>query len=158
MLKEAIIRLSEKGGDTLSLEENKAIIRSLFEALNTHNLALLDELMTPDYFDRTRKMRGLENIKQLAIMMFKAFPDFHETVEDIIAEGEKVWTRCTVTGTHKGAYRGLAPTGKKMKFTVVDIWRIVGGKVVEKEGVYDQLDFLKQLGVIKYKGFADEVS
>ena len=67
-----------------------------------------------------------------------------------------MWTRSTVTGTHKGEYRGLAPTGKKITFTVVDIWRIVNGKVVEKVGVYDQLDFYKELGVIDYKGFPNE--
>jgi len=90
--------------------------------------------------------------------MFNAFPDFHETVEDIIAEGDKVWTRSTVTGTHKGEYRGLPSTGKKITFTVVDIWRIVNGKVVEKVGVYDQLDFYKELGIVEYKEFPDEVT
>ena len=141
---------NEKGERYLSLEKNKAIVRKVTEALNKQDLGSLDELIAPDYFDRTRQLRGLENIKQLAILMFKAFPNFHETVEDIIAEGDKVWTRSTVTGTHKGEYRGLAPTGKKITFTVVDIWRIVNGKVVEKVGVYDQLDFYKELGVIEY--------
>ena len=67
-----------------------------------------------------------------------------------------VCTRLKGTATHKGEYRGLAPTGKKVTETGVLIWRIVDGKIVEKESaVYDELDFLKQLGVIEYKGFPE---
>ena len=140
----------------MSLEQNKTIVRRWYKALNMKDLDLLDELAAQDYFDRTRKLRGLENLKRLATMVFKAFPDFHETVEDIIAEGDKVWTRCTVKGTHTGEFHGLVPTGNKFTMTAVDIWRIVDGKVVEKVGVLDQLDFYKQLGDIEYKGFPDE--
>jgi len=64
---------------------------------------------------------------------------------------------CERNGYTHRKYRGLAPTGKKTTFTAVHIWRIVDGKIVEKESVYDSLDFLKQLGVIEYKGFPDEV-
>lgn len=84
------------------------------------------------------------------------FPDLHVTIEDIIAEGDKVWIRLTQTGTHTGKFRGLRPTGKKIKYTAVTIWRIVDGKVAEGWGIYDQLDYYKQLGVINYKGFPDE--
>jgi C-1 hydroxylase len=104
-----------------------------------------------------RKLRGLEALKQFGTVIFKTFPDFHETMEDIIAEGDKVWVRNTITGTHKGKYRGLAPTGKKFTEASVDIFRIVDGKLVEGWNVTDELDFLKQLGVIEYKGFPDEV-
>ena len=142
----------------MSLEENKAIIRSLYEAYNKQNLALFDELYAPNYVNPTLQQQGLEGAKQFATMLFKGFPDWHETIEDITAEGDKVWFRVKETGTHKGEYRGLAPTGKKITFTLVDIFRIVDGKVVEREAVYDQLDFLKQLGVIEYKGFPDEVT
>ena len=141
----------------MSLEENKAIVHRWIEAENKKDLAVLDELMAADYFDPSLPVRGREGAKQLMAMMVKAFPDTHETIEDIIAEGDKVWTRIKVTQTHTGEYRGLAPTGKKITFTAVVIWRIVDGKVVESWGVYDSLDFLKQLGVIDYKGFPDEV-
>ena len=83
-------------------------------------------------------------------MIFSGFPDYHETLEDIIAEGDKVWIRDTVTGTHKGEYRGLAPTGKEIKGEMVVILRIVDGKVVEGWEVSDMLHTLKQLGVIEY--------
>jgi len=142
----------------MSLEENKAIVRRFIEEWNKRNFAALDELMAADYFDPSLQVRGLEAYKQLLTIFLKGFPDWHETIEDIIAEGDKVWVRFKDTGTHTGEYRGLAPTGKKVTETGVLIWRIVDGKIAEKEsGVYDELDFYKQLGVIEYKGFPDEV-
>jgi predicted ester cyclase len=134
----------------VSLEENKAIVRRLVEAFNKHDLSLLDELMAPDYFDHRHQLRGLKSYKQLLSMIFSGFPDYHETLEDIIAEGDKVWIRDTFTGTHKGEYRGLHPTGKKIKGEMVIILRIVDGKVVEGWEVSDTLHTLKQIGVIEY--------
>jgi len=140
------------------LEENKALLRSLVEAENKRNLALLVELMAPDYVDNAIQLRSREEYKQMQTIVGNAFPDFHETIEDITAEGDKVWVRFKATGTHKGEYRGIAPTDKKFTLTGVLIYRIVNGKIAEKEsGVYDFLDFYKQLGVIEYKGFPDEV-
>ena len=131
--------------------------------MNKQDLSSLDDLVATDYFDHTNQLRGLEDVKQLAAMMFKAFPDFHVTIDDIIAEGDKVWVRETETMTHKGEYRGLAPTGKKMTFACVDIFRIADGKVAEAWHVYDFLDFYKQLGIIEYtekakKLFPEDVS
>ena len=142
----------------MSLEENKAIVRKWVEATNKRNLSALDELIAPDFFHPTWQLRGAEGFKQFYTMFLKGFPDCHETIEDIIAEGDKVWSRSTITGTHTGEYRGLAPTGKKITFTGVDICRIVDGKIVETESVNDFSDFYKQLGVIEYKGFPDETT
>ena len=134
----------------MSLEENKAIVRRFVEAYNKENLDLLDDLLAPDYFDHTNQV-GPEGLKQLIGMAFKAFPDYHETIEDIIAEGDKVWIRVSVnTGTHTGEFMGLAPTGKKLTIEMVDIFRVVDGKIVEYWDVTDRLDFLRQLGVIEY--------
>ena len=134
----------------MPLEENKAIIRRWLDALNNKDLAMLDDIAATDYFDRTRQLRGLENIKQLINITLRAFPDYHENLEDIIGEGDKVWTLETVTGTHTGEYLGLAPTANKFTMTAVNMWRIVDGKVVEKAGFLDQLDLFKQLGIIEY--------
>jgi C-1 hydroxylase len=140
----------------MSLEENKAIVRCLFEALNEQNLSLLDEIIAPDYVEHTLELKGLESMKQYMTLFWKGFPDLHVTIEDIIAEGDKVWVRVKITGTHIGEYRGIAPSGKKTAFSGVDICRIVDGKVIEAESVNDFLNFFKQLGVIDYKGFPDE--
>ncbi len=142
----------------MSLEENKAIVRKMIEGINKQDLASLDELMAPDFVlhMHAQQMQGLEGNKQVIEDEIKAFPDLHVAIEDIIAESDKVCVRLQETATHTGEYRGLAPTGNKLSYTVVAIWRIVEGKIVEGWIVYDQLDFLKQLGVIKYKGFPDE--
>ena len=134
----------------MPLEENKAIILSLYEADNTKDLTRLDEVISPAFFDPKFKLRGSESYKQFETSFFKGFPDWIETVEDIIAEGDKVWVHFTGTGTHKGDWSGLAPTGKKVTFRAVQMWRIVNGKVVSKESISDSLVALKQIGVIEY--------
>ncbi|MEM3458485.1 MAG: ester cyclase [Candidatus Bathyarchaeia archaeon] len=143
----------------MSLEENKAIVRALFEAINKQNLALLDELMAPDFVlhMHAQQMKGWEVNRQVVEGEIKAFPDLYVAIEDIIAEGDKVCVRLQETGTHRGEYHGLAPTGNKLSYTVIAIWRIFEGKIVEGWIVYDQMDFLKQLGVIEWEGFPDKV-
>jgi len=150
----------------VSLEENKAVVRRWIEEINKQNLAVLDELVASDFFHPTWQLRGPEGMKQFYAMFLKGFPDCHETIEDMVAEGNKVWHRFRTTGTHTGEFVygtvRLAPTGKKVTWTGVNFWRIVDGKVVEKGSVYDMLDFLRQLGVIEYtekakKLFPDEV-
>jgi len=133
----------------MSLEENKAIVRRFVEAYNKRNLNLFDDLLAPDYFDHTSKV-GIEGLKQLMNMAFKAFPDLHETIEDIIAEGDKVWVRITFTGTNTGEWLGFAPTGKKVTAKNVDTYRIVNGKLAEYWNVTDASDFNKKLGIIEY--------
>jgi predicted ester cyclase len=84
-------------------------------------------------------------------MAFEAFPDYHETIEDIIAEGDKVWILVkTNTGKHTGEFMGVTPTGKKLTTLAVDMLHVVNGKIVEYRDVVDRLDFLTQLGIIKY--------
>ncbi len=140
----------------MSLEENKAIIRRLIEAENTHNVVLLDEFIAPDFVgerDTPFEMRGLESYRQFESGFIKAFPDFQEIVEDIIAEGDKVWVYFTLTGTHIGEWNlfgfPVAPTGKKIRFTAVYMWRVVGEKIVERKSIRDMLDFLGQIGLIE---------
>jgi predicted ester cyclase len=142
----------------MSLEENKGIVRKWFEATNEQKLSLYDDLVATDFVDHSRQIQGLENVKQFVTMVFKAFPDFHAEIEDIIAEGDKVWVRVKITMTHALEYRGIAPTGKKITETSVSINRIVDGKIVEQWYVTDDMDFHKQLGIIDYKGFPDEIT
>ena len=135
---------------TASSEENKAIVRRFVEAYNKRNLDLFDDLVAADYVDHIHQLHGLESLKQLFRLGFNAFPDWHETIEDIIAEGDKVWVRLTYTGTQTGEFRGLAPTGKKVTSMMVDIFSIVNGKFVEGRFITDALDMLKQIGAIEY--------
>jgi C-1 hydroxylase len=138
----------------MSLEENKTIVRRFIEAYNNRDFDLFDELVTPDYIDHTHQLQGREDFKKLFSSAFKGFPDWHETIKEIIAEGDEVWVRVEATGTHTGEWNlfgfQLPPTGKKVVMIMVFIWRIVDGKLVEGREVDDSLDFLKQLGVIEY--------
>ncbi len=136
----------------MSTEENKKIVRRNYEELNKGNLAVIDELYADDYVGHIATLpgpvRGREALKQVQGAYFAAFPDLHETPEDLIAEGDKVVIRETYRGTHKGDLQGLAPTGKQASFTSIDIYRIVGGKIVEQWVEWDALGFMQQLGAI----------
>ncbi|MDY6932254.1 MAG: ester cyclase [Halobacteriota archaeon] len=136
------------------VEENKEVVRRFIDAYNKRNLDAFDDLVSPDYIDHTHKQQGREEFKQLFTLAFDAFPDWHEAIEDIISEGDKVWVRVKATGTHTGEWNhfgaNFPPTGKKLSMNMVFNWRIVNGKIVEGGEVDDQTDFLKQLGAIEY--------
>jgi len=144
----------------MSLEDNKAVVHRFVEELNKQNLGIIDELMEPDFIDKTIQLQGLKVFKQFYTQLLKGFPDFNGTIEDIIAEGDKVWVRMTSKGTHLGELSinlpsigkiTLAPTGKKITVNAINIWRIINNKFVERETVYDFLNFYNQLGIIDYK-------
>jgi steroid delta-isomerase-like uncharacterized protein len=134
----------------MSLEENKSIVRTWIEAYNKHSLDSFDEFIAQDFFDHTNQV-DREGLRQLFNMGFKGFPDWHETIEDIIAEGDRVWVRLTYTATHTGEFFGLAPTGKKITgMSSIDIYRIANGKLAEYWNVRDTLKFAIQMGAIEY--------
>jgi len=150
----------------VSLEENKAIVRRIYEAIKTQDLSSIEDFMAPDFVDHTRRLHGLEALKQYMTMLFKWSSDIHVTIEDIIAEGDKVWVRVKYTWTHTGELRGLAPTGKTFNQTSIDIYRIVDGKAMDTWSfleLYTHLDFFRQLGIVEYtekakKLFPEDVS
>jgi predicted ester cyclase len=138
-------------------EENKALMRRMYEEIhNKGNMAAVDELVAANFVDHNAPDPGLppgpEGIKQTFTMFHNAFPDFHVTVEDMLAEGDKVVARLTITGTHKGDLIGIAPTGKQVTLGVIDIARIAGGKMVERWGQEDMLGMMQQLGVVPPPG------
>ena len=135
----------------MSLEENKGVVRKFIEAYNNRNLdflKLIDDFVSRDYLDHSNKV-GREGLKQLFVMGLNAFPDWHETIEDIIAEGDKVWVRLSYTGTHTGEFMGILPTGKKITSEAVDIYRIVDGRLAEYWNVTDNLNIFKQVGAVE---------
>ena len=136
----------------MTTEANKALIRRIVEEIeNRDNLALIDELVAPNFVNHT-PAPGLppdrEGIKQLLSMFRAAFPDGSMTIEDMIAEGDKVVSRKTYRGTHQGEFLGIPPTGRHVSVGLIDIMRIVDGKVVEHWRVGDDLSMLQQLGVL----------
>jgi predicted ester cyclase len=141
----------------MSTEQNKALVRRLMEEVfNRGNISLVDELVAPDFVEHEELPPGIppgrESVKQLSPIFHGAFPDFKITIDDIIAEGDKVVVRSTWSGTHKGEFMGIAPTGKSASFGVIDAIRIAGGKVVEHWGQMDNLRMMQQLGVIPALG------
>jgi len=137
----------------MSLEENKAIVRKYVEIVfSRQNWDRLDDLVAPDYVDPDYpQLGGREGLKQMMNMAFKALPDWHETIEDIVAEGDKVWVLLACSGTHKGEFMGIAPTGKKVTIRAVDLYRIANGKIVWCRRIpTPDLAFFKQLGVVEY--------
>ncbi|UCH32441.1 MAG: ester cyclase [Candidatus Bathyarchaeota archaeon] len=141
----------------MSLEENKEIGHKMMEAVNKQDMELLDDLVVPEYVNPQLLVRTRDDLKRILRRQYRGFPDVHRTLEDIIADEESVWLRVKITGTHTGEYRGLAPTGKKFVMAAVPHYRIVDGKIVEGWSVWNPLDLFKQLGVIEYKGFPDEL-
>jgi steroid delta-isomerase-like uncharacterized protein len=134
----------------MSAEDNKALARRAYEALNQRNLALVDELCAPDIVDHnaSRTIQGLAAYKQFLSMYLAGGPDLHFTIEDQVAEGDKVVTRYTAQGTHLGTFMGIPPTGKYITVTGISIIRVVNGKVVEEWANGDELGLLHQLEVI----------
>ena len=138
----------------MSEEENKAIMHRGYEALNQRNLAVFDEMCTPDFVFHyaSRRLEGREAFKQFLSMWITAFPDLHFTVDDIIAEGDAVVVRHTARGTHQGELMGIAPTGKEVTSTGIVICHIVNGKAVAEWMNADTLGLLQQIGVIPSMG------
>ena len=139
----------------MSTEDNKAVVRRLIEeGFNQRNLAIFDELYAPDfvYYLGSTTIQGREPYKQFTSMNFTAFPDVHFTIEDQVAEADKVVTRWTWRGTHQGPFQGIPPTGKHVMVTGIDISRFEGGKSVEHWLNMDTLGMLQQIGVIPTMG------
>jgi steroid delta-isomerase-like uncharacterized protein len=134
---------------------NKELYRRFLDGMNTNDAEVIsrtiDEFVEPDAQIRTPlplKVTGAQVLKEVFGTLYRAFPDLHVEVEDVIAEGDKVVGRNTVTGTHQGDYLGIQPTGKSIKYDEIFIFRFVNGRVAETWGVADVLSQLRQLGAI----------
>ena len=140
----------------MSTEANKTSARRFYdEVFNKKNRAAIDEFIDPNQVDHAAPPGtpgGLAGAKQTIGMYLTAFPDLHFTVEDMIAEGDKLVARLTVRGTQQGAFMGIPPTGKHVTVTAIDISRMAGGKSVEHWIEMDTLGMMQQLGVIPAPG------
>ena len=136
----------------MSAEQNKAIARRIpLEAFNKGNLAVFDEVLAANYVDHFPPPgfpAGREGYKRFVPLLRTAFPDLQFTLEQELADGDKVVHYVTTHGTHKGEFMGISPTQKKVTWTQLHIVRLADGKVVEHWGVIDQLGLLQQLGAI----------
>lgn len=135
---------------------NKRALRRFLEASNTGDWELMsktiDEVFDPHLLMSIPlpvEATGAEAIKEVFATLHQGFPDLHITAEDLIEEGDKLVARQTVTGTHKGEFMGLPPTGKPVTYNEVFILHFANGRVAELWGVVDSLSLMKQLGAIQ---------
>jgi steroid delta-isomerase-like uncharacterized protein len=138
----------------MSTAQNKATFGRLHDAVNTRDAELIaktiDEICDPNVRIGTPlpvAATGAEALKEVWRILLRAFPDLHVSVEDVIAEGDKVVARNTVTGTQNGEYMGRPPSGKPVTYNEIFIFRFVDGRIAETWGVVDVLSQLRQLGV-----------
>ena len=140
----------------MSPDEHKAIIREHVEVLfNQHRVDRTDETVAPDYLDHAPlpgQVPGLAGAKQKWAMYLAGVPDMRATVEELVAEGDKVAVRWTVEGTQRGELLGIPPTGKHARFCGISIYRLAEGKIAEQWEQWDRLDLLQQLGVLPAPG------
>jgi len=142
---------------TARLEENKAIVRRCMEELDKGNWAIFNELLTRDYvYHEPGRSFTRDESEQFMRSLRVAFPDGRVTIEEMIAEGDKVVTRYTSSGTHKGEFMGIAATGKKVVVTGIVITRVDKGKIAEDWEEFDAMGFMVQLGAIPPIGEADK--
>lgn len=139
--------------DTVETATNKGAVRRLIDAVNSGDfeaiVTTIDELVATDAVIRTPlpvEATGPELLKEVFARLLRAYPDLRIEVEDVIAEGGTVVARNTVTGTHRGEYMGIAPTGRAVTYDEVFILRFAGGRIVETRGIVDVLAQLRQLG------------
>ncbi|MER6345844.1 ester cyclase [Streptomyces sp. NPDC001595] len=135
--------------------DGRAVFGRLHTAVNSGDpkavAETIDEVVAPDVrFHAPVPMgeSGADALKRVWEVLLRAFPDLEVTAEEVITEGDKVVVRNTVTGTHLGDYRGLAPTGRSVSYGEIFIFRVAGGRIVEIRGVVDVLSQLRQLGAI----------
>ena len=138
--------------DRSTLEANKELVRRLMEEdVSKGDERVAAEIIHPDFFDHTNPpgmQRGLEGHNAIVRLFTTAFPDSQWTIEDAIAERDRVVVRTTFRATHLGNFFGIPPTGKEVDFTGVHILRIVDGKIAEHWGSNDDMRLMRQIGAI----------
>jgi steroid delta-isomerase-like uncharacterized protein len=139
----------QKGRYPMTTDDNKALVQRFFdEVINQRNLAALDQFAHPGGVNHTVPPGMPQESNQFLGQYLNAFPDVKATVEDLMADGDKVVARVSYRGTHQGAFRGIPPTGKQIAVTGINIFRIANGKLVEHWGLTDRFAVLQQLGVV----------
>jgi steroid delta-isomerase-like uncharacterized protein len=134
----------------MTSETNKLAMHRFTEFINTADEALARELIAPDAIfhvpGRSEPMRGPAGYLAIIGMMRAGFPDIRWTLEEMVAEGDKVAARYTMRGTHRDAFFGIPPTGKTIAVQAINLYRLSGGQFVEEHGQPDMLGLLQQIG------------
>ncbi len=133
-------------------EDNIAAMRRIIDAFTSGDLAVIDELVAPDCIEHQRGNNpGSEGAKQIIRTLHGWMSDFSLTIEDLVADGDMVWTRNRARGVNTGSIMGNPPSGKAVETDVIDIGRFKDGKLVEHWGVADQMGLMLQIGAVPGK-------
>lgn len=140
----------------MSIEENKAVVRRYIEELNQRNASVIDEVIAESLTIQTLhhspavtpEAAGREAVRQGYLRNIMAFPDYRVTIEEMLAEGDRVVLYWTNRGTHQGDFLGIAPTGKVITGSAITFYRIVDGKIAEMRTLWDRADSWQQFGLI----------
>jgi steroid delta-isomerase-like uncharacterized protein len=135
----------------MSANSRTTIQRFVEEVLNQKRLAVVDEIVAEDFVELDPfpgQAQGRLGLKEVLGMFFSGFPDMHWVIEEQIAEGDKVMTRFTWTGSQKGAFLGIPATGKQVKVNGVVIDHVVDGRLVDSRILMDSMGMMQQLGVL----------
>lgn len=134
----------------MALTGNETTFRRIIEeGFVQGNLAVLDELFSPDFIEHEAGAgSGVDGPKGVVTMLHTAFPDVRATIEEMSNDGDKVWARITFQGTHTGDLFGVPPTGKQIRVEAIDLCRFSGDKLVEHWGVFDRMGMMEQVGAL----------
>ena len=136
----------------MTSEANKLTMQRFVEFINTASEALADELISPNAIFHVpgspQPMRGPGGYLAIIAMMREGFPDIQWTLDEMVAERDKVAARFTMLGTHQGRFLGVPPTGKKIAVQAMNMYRLSNGQFVEERGQPDMLGLLQQIGAV----------
>jgi steroid delta-isomerase-like uncharacterized protein len=132
-------------------EQNRQVVSHFFEFYNAHNIESIEQLISStNYSFHFPGMPPMDwnGHKQFIDGVISAFPDFRHNIIDVVTEGDKVAVRFNITGTHKGEFQGMPPTGKQVSFEGTEFFTIIDGKIVEEWVIVDMIGLLQQIGAI----------
>ena len=134
----------------MSEQENAALLRRTWEEVSRKNLDIFDEVYAPtvQYHGPDGDIECPAGLKEMVSGYLGAFPDMQITVEDVIASGDQAVSRVTLRGTHQGDLQGIAPTGKRIEISGMNLVRIENGQIVEEWENIDMLGLMQQIGAI----------
>ena len=131
-------------------EENEAVGRRAFDEVAMGDMTAVDEIIAPEFVRHDLaggpETHGPDGVKRLIAGLRTAFPDLRMTIEDIFSDGDKVVVRFTASGTHSGPFMVIAPTGRAVTWSGVNIYRVADGRIRETWQLADGLGLLRQLG------------
>lgn len=131
------------------MSDNKDLARRVLQAMASGDEAVFDAVLADDYIQHNDLGSGREPVKKMVAKLRAAFPDLAVEIPDMVAEGDRVVARVIISGTHRGRFMGIEPTGNRVEIRSVDIWRVEGGRLQEHWDVVDRLGFMRALGLVK---------